>query len=183
MLTNNHRRRSSCLAFLVSGLGMGVGTVAGFLAGIQPLLLGLALGAGTVGVLVYSFASFEQIVLGLLVVRSLLDSFSAMQLPALFALGMIALALGYVVVMLLTGRTIITDGFWWFLAVWVAFQGLWVVLIALGGLGIGSWALSDSIREWIRLFSWVMVYLLVMQLKGRIPPQQVVYILFWCLGI
>ncbi|NES22063.1 MAG: O-antigen ligase family protein, partial [Symploca sp. SIO3E6] len=40
---------------------------------------------------------------------------------------------------------------------------------------------SDSIREWIRLFSWVMVYLLVMQLKGRIPPQQVVYILFWSL--
>ncbi|HEY9633638.1 MAG TPA: O-antigen ligase family protein, partial [Coleofasciculaceae cyanobacterium] len=64
---------------------------------------------------------------------------------------------------------------------WVLLQGVWVVLLPLGGLGLDGSVLLDSIREWIRLFSWVMVYLLVMQLKDRIPPKQIVHSLFWAL--
>jgi O-antigen ligase len=159
--------------------GVGVGIVAGLLAGIQPLLLGLAFVA--VGAVVYFFASFEQAVIGLLVLRSCLDVFSAQQVPAAFALGLDALTLLYVVVQLLTGKTVRTDGFWWFFASWVMLQGLWVILLPLGGLGLDASVLSDSIREWVRLFSWLMVYLLVMQLKDRLPPEKVIQGLFLAL--
>ncbi|MCX7595970.1 MAG: O-antigen ligase family protein, partial [Fischerella sp.] len=94
----------------------------------------------------------------------------------------------YVTVMLLTGQRVRTDRFWWFFAGWVALQGLWVVLIPLGGLGrldalYSSVALSAAIREWVRLFSWVMVYLLVMQLKDRVAPEKVINALFFSLVI
>jgi O-antigen ligase len=163
----------------VGAAGIGFGVVAGLLAGIQPLVLGLALVA--VAAVVYFFSNFENAVLGLLLLRSFLDAFSAQQVPSAFAIGMDALTLLYVTVMLLTGQRVRTDGFWWFFAGWVALQGLWVILLPLGGLGLGASVLQDSIREWIRLFSWLMVYLLVMQLKDRIPPKKVVYALFLAL--
>ncbi len=104
-----------------------------------------------------------------------------MQLPAAFALGVDALTLLYVTVMLLTRQKVRTDGFWWFFAFWVLLQSLWVILLPLGGLGLDGSVLSEIIREWIRLFSWVLVYLLVTQLKDRIPPQKIIYTLFWAL--
>lgn len=179
MFSNDHENRSFRLALLVGVGGVLVGSVVGLLVGIQPFLLILALVA--VVAVVYFFAQFEQAVLGLLILRSSLDCFSAQQLPAVFALGVDALTLLYVTVMLLTGQTVRTDRFFWFFVAWVLLQGLWVILLPLGALGLDGSVLADSIREWIRLFSWVMVYLLVMQLKGRIPPKQVVYSLFWAL--
>lgn len=161
---------ASRLNFWVGVGGVVVGTVAGVLAGAKPLYLGLALGAAMV--VVYFFADFERAVLGLLLLRSSLDVFSEQQLPAVLALGIDALTLLYVTVLLLTGRTVNTDGFWWFFAGWVMLQGLWPILCALGGLGLGSSVLADSIREWARLFSWLMLYLLVMQLKDRLPPRR-----------
>jgi O-antigen ligase len=179
MLSNDRKNRFSLLALGVGVIGVGVGLVVGLLAGTQPFLPVLAFVA--VAAVVFFFARFEQGVLGLLILRSSLDVFSAQQLPAAFALGLDALTLLYVTVMLLTGQKVRTDGFWWFFASWVLLQGLWVILLPLGGLGLDGSVLSDSIREWVRIFSWLMVYLLVMQLKDRIPPKKVVYALFWAL--
>lgn len=167
------------IALGVGVVGVGFGLLSGFLLGIQPILPFLPIVA--VGAVVFFFTRFEQAVLGLLILRSSLDVFSSLQLPAAFALGVDALALLYVTVMLLTGQKIRTDGFWWFFAAWVLLQGLWVILLPLGGLGLDSSYLPESIREWIRLFSWVIVYLLVTQLKDQTPPKQIVYTLFWAL--
>ena len=156
--------------------GVVVGTVVGFMSGAQPTLIGLAIAA--VAILVYFFSHFEQAVLGMLVFRSSLDVLSDFQIPAAFAIGLDALTLLYVTLMLLTGHRIKTDKFWWFFAAWVAFQSLWVILLPLGGLGLDGSYLTVSLREWVRLFSWLMVYLLVMQLKDEMTPQQIIDVLF-----
>ncbi len=177
MLTKQRSSHSSRLGLLIGLAGVGVGLATGFLIGsTKPLYLGLALGA--IPFLFYFFSKFEQAVLGLLILRTSLDPFSGQQVPAMFALGVDFLTLLYVTVMLLRRQTVRTDRFWWLFAGWVMLQGLWVVLLPLGGLGLGAGYLSDSIREWIRLFSWLMVYLLVMQLKDRIPPQKLISVLF-----
>ncbi|MCG6137598.1 MAG: polymerase [Nostoc sp. LLA-1] len=176
MLTNHRSSRYLVLAILLGLIGVGVGIVSGFLAGANPRLLVLAVVAA--GTVYYFFAKFEQAVLGLLILRSSLDVFSAQQIPAVFAIGLNALTLLYVTVLLLTGRTVHTDRFWWFLASWVALQGIWVILLPLGALGLDGSYLPASLREWVRLFSWVMVYLLVMQLKDKLPPQKVISSLF-----
>jgi O-antigen ligase len=166
----------SRLAFGVGVGGVVVGTAAGWLAGAQPLYLTMALVA--VIVLVYFFADFERAILGLLILRSSLDIFTQQQIPAAFAIGIDALTLLYVTVLLLKGRTVRTDWFWWFFAGWVMLQGMWPILCALGGLGLGPATLPDNIREWTRLFSWLMVYLLVMQLKDRLHPEKIISLLF-----
>ena len=176
MLTNDHWSPATRLVFWVSVGSVVFGTVAGVLAGAKPLYLGVALGA--VIVLVCFFADFERAVLGLLILRSSLDVLSAQQIPAVFAMGVDALTLLYVTVQLLMGRAVRTDGFWWFFAGWVMLQGLWLILLRLGGLGLDASFLPTSIREWIRLFSWLMVYLLVMQLKDKLPPEKIVSWLF-----
>ncbi|RCJ22315.1 polymerase [Nostoc minutum NIES-26] len=181
MLSDRGSNRSLALAILLGLAGVGAGIVAGFLAGASPKLLGLAVVA--VGIVWYFFTKFEQAVLGLLILRSSLDVFSDLQIPAAFAVGLDALALLYVIVSLLTGRIIRTDGFWWFLVGWVLLQGLWLILLHLGALGLDASYLLTSIREWVRLFSWVMVYLLVMQLKDRLPPEKVISRLFLALPL
>ncbi|MFM2063463.1 MAG: hypothetical protein RLZZ507_3133 [Cyanobacteriota bacterium] len=169
------------LALWVGLLGIFVGLAVGLLAGIRPLLLVIALVA--VAVPIWFFAKFEQAVLGLLIIRSSLDVFSAQQIPAAFAIGLNALILMYLTYSLLVGRSIKIDAFWLFFAGWVAVQGMWVVLLPLGGLGIGASELPNAIREWVRMFSWVMVYLLVMQLKDTIHPENFIKTLFLSLII
>ncbi len=181
MRSNDQGRRSSRLGLWVGMTGMGVGIVVGFLVGIQPLLVGLALVA--VAAVVYFFSSFEQAVLSLLILRPSLDIFAAQQLPSAFAIGIEGLTLLYVTMLLLTGRTVRTDSFWWFFVGWVILQALWVILMALGVLGLDASFLPNSIREWTRLFLWPMGYLLVMQLKGRLPPQKIISLLFFSLII
>lgn len=176
MLTNNKWMPSSRLAFWVTIGGVIVGTAAGVLAGAEPRYLGLALSA--LIVVVYFFADFERAALGLLLMRSSFDNFSEQQIPTVLSLGIDALTLLYVTLLLLTGRTVRTDRFWWFFAGWVMLQGLWPILCVLGGLGLGTSVLPDISREWIRLFSWLMVYLLVMQLKNRLAPEKIISLLF-----
>ncbi len=170
------------LGFWVGVGGVVVGTAAGLLAGVNSSYLVLAIGA--VIAVVYFFADFERAVLGLLIVRTSLDVFSHTEgqevIPSAFAIGIDALTLLYVSVLLLTGRTVRTDGFWWFFAGWMMLQGVWLILSAIGGLGLAP---SDSIlagsqREWTRMFSWLMVYLLVMQLKYRFHPEKIISWLF-----
>jgi O-antigen ligase len=180
MLTNQRSKNYSRLALLISLTGVVVGIGAGFLVGANSKLLVIALVG--VAALVFFFTKFEQTVLGLLILRASLDPFSTQQVPAAFALGVNALTILYVVVHILTKRRIQTDKFFWLFAFWVALQGLWVVLPALGW-GLGPSLLATYLREWVRMFSWAMVYLLVMQLKDRIHPQKVVSALFWSLVI
>lgn len=158
---------------------VGVGLVIGFFAGMQPLYVSLLLGG--LAIAFYFFTRFELAVLGLLILRSALDPFSIQQVPAAFALGLDVLTLLYVVATLLTGRTVQTDNFWWLFAGWVILQGLWVILLFWGELSLNNDVWLDSIREWVRLFSWLMVYLLVMQLKNRIHPQKMISALFLAL--
>lgn len=175
MLTNE-RWMSSHLAWRVGAGGVVVGMAVGVLAGTNPLYLCLALGA--VIVVVYFFADFERTVLGLLIIRSSLDIFSAQQLPAMFAIGIDALTLIYVIILLLTRQTVHTDWFWWLFAGWVMLQGMWPIFCALGELGLGPETLADNIREWTRLLSLLMMYLLVMQLKERLHPEKIISLLF-----
>ena len=179
MLTNGRWMPSARLGFWVSVGSVIVGIAAGVLAGAQPLYLGCLL--ASVIVFVYFFADFGRTVLSLLVLRSSLDVFSAQQIPAVFAIGVDALTLLYVTVMILTGRTVHTDKFWWLFAGWVMLQSLWVILLPLGGLGLNASVLPVGIREWIRLFSWLMIYLLVMQLKDEVPPKKIISWLFFSL--
>ncbi|MDF5707844.1 MAG: O-antigen ligase family protein [Nostoc sp. S4] len=177
MLTS--QSSSSALTLWITLAGVGIGLVVGLLAGIQPLYLGLAV--GSIPLVFYFFNRFEQAVIGLLVVRSALDPFSIQQIPAAFAISLDVLTLLYVVVRLLTGQIVRTDKFWWLFAGWVALQGVWVILIPLGEMPLDSGVLLDSIREWVRLFSWLMVYLLVMQLQDRLHPQKMISALFFAL--
>lgn len=181
MLTNDPKNRFSLLSLLVAVAGVVVGIGTGLVVGIQPLLPVALL--VVVGALVFFFSSFEQAVLGLLLVRSSIDSFTSLQLPAVFGIALNGLTVLYVTFMLITRQKVQTDTFWWFLLGWWLLQGLWVILLPLGGLGFDASYLSDSLREWIRLFSWLMVYLLVMQLKGRVHPETVVSTVLWSLAI
>ncbi|MBW4630545.1 MAG: O-antigen ligase family protein [Iphinoe sp. HA4291-MV1] len=182
MLTKQRSSRSSRLGLLIGLAGVMVGLVTGFLIGSsKPIYLGLALAA--IPFLFCFFTKFEQTVLGLLVLRSSIDSITSIQLPSVFAISIDALTLLYVTVMLLVGRTVKTDRFWWFFACWVALQSLWVILLPLGGLGLGGGFLQDSVREWVRLFTWLMIYLLVMQLKEKLHPEKLISTLFLSLVV
>ena len=183
MFTNQRYGRSSRLELLVVLACIGVGIATGFFAGANPFYVGLALGA--VSIVCYFFARFEQAVIGLLILRSSLDIFttgvvpySLSPIPGVFALGLDVLVLLYVTVRLLTGQSVRTDRFWWCFAGWVMLQGVWVILLAFGGLGLTASFLPASIREWLRLFSLLMVYLVVMQLQDRLHPEKVVSVLF-----
>jgi len=164
------------LSFWVGVGGVIVGIAAGMLVGAQPLYLGLALGAVTA--LIYFFTDFERAALGLLILRSSFDNFSEQQIPTVLSLGMDVLTLLYVTMLLLTGRTVHTDRFWWFFAGWMMLQCLWPLLCIQGQLGLGTEVLPEIGHELIRLFSLLMVYLLVMQLKGRIHPKKIISLLF-----
>jgi O-antigen ligase len=180
MLTNQPSRASSRLALLISLAGVGVGVGVGFLVGVSPNLIVLALVG--VAVLILFFAKFEQTVLGLIILRSTLDPFSNQQVPAAFAIGLNVLTLLYVIVQILLRKKVYTDKFFWIFATWVGLQGIWVLLPALGW-GLGSGYLATYMREWLRIFSWAMVYLLVMQLKDRIHPRKIISALFFSLPI
>lgn len=176
MWSNNSQSSSSPLVMLIAVVGVAFGILAGVLAGHNPLIL--AVGLVAVFATICFLANFEQAVLIMLILRSALDILSAQQVPAAFAIGLDALTLLYVTLSLLTGQRVRTNSFWWLFAGWVMLQGLWVILLPLGGLGLDSSMLMESVREWIRIFSWLMVYLLAMQLKDRLTPTQVISVLF-----
>ncbi|PSB15598.1 O-antigen ligase family protein [Phormidesmis priestleyi ULC007] len=171
----------------VGAVGILLGIVVGVLSNAQPLSLVLIVAAIAASIFLFIFfRNFEQVVLGLLILRSALDPFSAQQVPSVFAVGVNLLILLYIIKLLLSRQKIQTDGFWWFIAGWFGLQLLWVILLPLGGLGlsashVGGWLVG--LREWIRGFSWVMFYLMVMQLKDRVHPEKVVSALFLSLII
>jgi hypothetical protein len=149
------------------------------MAGANPMLLGL--GFATVPIVAFFFMQFEVAVIGLLVLRSALDPFSGMQLPAAFAIGISALTILYVIVQLMTKKPVVTERFWWIFATWIALQFFWLVLMFMGGLGLDASHLPTSLREWVRISSWLMVYLLVLQLKDKVHPETIVSKLFLAL--
>ena len=171
------RRSWSSRQSLIGIIGAGVGLILGILAGLQPLLLCLAI--ATIIIVIVFFAYFEQTVLGLLIIRSSLDLFSDQGIPAAFAICLDLLIFLYIIASILTGKKIQTNRFWWFLLIWVLIQSLWVILLPFDVLGLsGSHFLSLGFREWLRLFSCVMVYFIVMQLEGKLPAQKIINLLF-----
>lgn len=179
MKTNSFRDTTSRLSLITGIAGASVGLILGILAGLQPLVLCLTI-LGIIQV-IYFFNNFAPGVLSLLILRSSLDVFSAQQVPAMFAVSLDILTILYVIVRLLLGQKVQTDRFWWFFAFWVCLQGFWGILIPLSGLD--PLYLSESIPEWVRLFSWLMIYLLVMQLKDKVHPLRVINTLFLSLVV
>ena len=169
------------LPWLISGIGLVVGTGLGIASGAQPLLLGGAIGA--ILFVMTFFLKFEVVVIGLLILRTAIDCFVTLQLPTIFAIGIDALTILYLAVQLFRRQTIQTDWFFWWFFGWWLLQGLWLVLMAFGGLGLGAGFLADSVREWVRIFSWVVAYFLAMQMKGKIKPLTFIYGLFWSLVV
>ncbi|MGL5805581.1 MAG: O-antigen ligase family protein [Xenococcaceae cyanobacterium] len=164
---------------LISILGILIGTAVGLMAGAVPKYLIVAIVAmAAIVCTIYFVNSFEQVILGFLTIRSSLDVFSSQQIPALIAIGVDLVTLVYIAMLLLSKQKVQLDGFWCFLAGWIALQALWVILLPLGGLGLDASVLSISIREWVRMFSWLMVYLLIMQFKDRLHPEKVISALF-----
>ncbi|MDJ0730294.1 MAG: O-antigen ligase family protein [Crocosphaera sp.] len=176
MTSNYLKNKKSKLALLITLGGILAGILVGILVGFNALYV-IAL-IVVITSLILFFFSFEMTVLSLLIIRSSLDILSDYQIPTAFALGIIALTLMYVTIQLLTNKPVYTDKFWWFLVAWLVTQGLWVILLPLGGLGLGGWALSIAVREWVRLFSWIIIYLLILQLKDKINPHKIVTSLF-----
>lgn len=176
MTPNYLKNKTSKFALLITLASIIGGILVGILVGFNALyVIALII---VISSLILFFFSFEMTILGLLIIRSSLDILSAYQIPTAFALGIIGLTLMYVIIQLLTQKPVYTDKFWWFLVAWLVTQGLWVILLPLGGLGLGGWALSIAIREWVRLFSWIIIYLLILQLKDKIAPQKIITALF-----
>ena len=150
-----------CLVALLSGAIVGVApAVSIFLAVITAALI-------------IPISAFDYAIVLLLILRSAIDTFSALQLPSVFAVGIDAITIAYVGLKVLKKEIVKTDGFFFFFAGWCAFQSLWVFLIALGGLGASSALVGESVREFVRVSSWLLVYLLIMQFRGRIKPKSI----------
>jgi O-antigen ligase len=128
--------------------------------------------------MIWFISNFSQATLGLLIIRSSLDIFSEQQIPAIFALGLDVLALAFITKKIIARQKVEIDWFWCFFSGWIILQCLWLVLQAVGGLGNSGLLLSDSLREWMRLFSWLVIYLLILQLKGRINAENIISTLF-----
>lgn len=176
-----HRSAIVHLSVWMGLTGVLLGLAIGILSGLQPLLLLLTLVGAAM--LVCLATRFEATIIALLVIRSALDIFSEQQIPAIYAVGIDALTLAYVGLLLLARRPVQTDRFWWFLAGWLGLQSLWVILLPFGALGLGSAHIPTALREWVRISSWPMIYLLVMQLKGRIHPETLMNWIFLSLPL
>jgi len=172
---------TSNLSLSIAILGILIGVILGLMAVAVPTYLIITLVAL---VAIYFFInSFEKAILGILVMRSSLDVFSDQQLPAILAISIDLITLIYIAKLFLSKQKIQLDGFGYFFAVWIVLQGLWVVLLPLGGLGLDTSVLPVSIREWVRLFSLFMCYLLIMQFRDRLHPEKVISALFLSLVI
>ena len=143
------------------------------LLGEASLKIVLLTSIATFGV-AYCSNNFEKSILGLLIVRSALDLFTARQIPAIYGVGVEALALLCVVIQILRGGKLHIDKFWFIFMSWTILQGMWLIFMLLGSLGFDSLYLSESLREWVRLLLWPSIYLLVMQLKDKVSPQKVI---------
>ena len=103
---------------------VGVGLSTAFID--QPLYISALVVA--VGGLFMFLRSFEQKVIGILLMRSALDLYSVQQVPAAFAIGVDLLVVFYLCRQLLLRQPIHTDRFFWVLFGWVALQSIWVAL-------------------------------------------------------
>lgn len=147
-----------------------VGLGLSLLLSTQPLYAAaLVIAAG--GLFVF-LRNFEQTVLGILLMRSVLDMYSNQGVPAAFGVGVILLAIVYLGRQLIFRQRVHTDPFWWFLLSWVLLQSIWVVVLAADGLGGTQFMAYEAAREWTRFFSLAMIYLLAMQLRDHIAPDR-----------
>ena len=170
---------SSRLPWFIGLMGLTVGAFIGLLSGAAPIIVGLLFVSSLF--LTTFFLKFETVVISLLCLRVAIDCYSSLQLPTLFALSVNALTVLYLIVQAFRKKTIQTDWFFWALLTWWLIQGVWLILMPLDGLGFGMELFADSLREWVRLMSWVLVYLLIMQLKGKIHPIKLIHYFFWSL--
>lgn len=181
MASTQNPRAISSISVLTSILLVPICIFSGFAIARFPILLGL-IPCLILG-LYCLYYHFQVTVIGLLVLRSSLDAFSRYQLPALFAIGVILLTISYCLLLLITKREVNTNWFFWFLLSWVFSQFIWVVLIPLGGVGQGADLLAEAVEQWLRMFSWAMMYLLVTQLRDLVHPKTLINGLFLSLII
>ncbi|WP_287129564.1 O-antigen ligase [Candidatus Cyanaurora vandensis] len=164
------------LVLICALVGVGVAVV----AGLKPILVALAV----VGVLGAAFIvmQFELAVLTLLVMRSSLDILTTAQIPAALALVIDGVALLYLFFTLLQRKPVQGDWFLWVFAGWVLLMGCWPLFAGLGFFD--SYLVADeAFREWTRMLSLVLIYFLVMQLKDKVSPRQLLSYLLLALVI
>jgi O-antigen ligase len=176
MLTSNQSSSDRKINAWMSLAAIAIGIGSGFLAGDNPELLILGIIASAL--MLWFASNFVYCILGLIVLRSALDTFSDQGVPAAFGLALIGLVVAYVVYSLVTRQPVKTDWLFWFLLSWVLIQGLWLILMLTDNLGVDKSYLKDSLREWIRLLTFPSLYLIVMQLKDKILPERAITLLF-----
>ncbi|UFP96570.1 O-antigen ligase family protein [Gloeobacter morelensis] len=155
----------------------------------SPMLVGAA-AVVAVGVLCL-ILKFEVTVIVLLVLRSSLDPFSSFGLTGALALLIDAVTVIYLLTRVLARKPIQGDWLWGVLALFIALMGFWPLAMAQGWLGhradaamLGYPTLGeDSLREWIRILSYAMIYGLAMQLKGRIAPERLLSLIMLSLVV
>lgn len=125
----------------------------------------------------------EISILFLLVLRSSLDFFTQLKIPAAYGIGIELLAVFYMVFCFISNESIQTDSFWWVLFGWTIAQGVWLLLMPLDALGFDATYLAESVREWLRILIWPTAYFLVMQLKGKVSPHKILSVLLLALPI
>ncbi len=179
-MLNNSLSKTVLAIPLIAALSLVVGLVISFLGSSEPFFAIAGLAALLVSLsLVFKF---EITILSLLIVRSSLDIFSEQQLPAIFAVALDLVAVLYLAILILLKKPIKIDGLFLFFGGWIALQFVWILLIPLGGLGPSPVSISDALREWIRMASWLVIYLLISQLRDKIRPEKVLKILFLSLA-
>lgn len=134
-------------------------------------------------ILAFFLKEIEISILFLLVLRSSLDFFTQLKIPAAYGVGIELLAIFYMVFCFIRNKSIQTDSFWWLLLGWTLFQGLWLFLMPLDALGFDATYLAESFREWLRILIWPTTYFLVMQLKGKVSPQKILSVLLLALPL
>lgn len=168
---------------------IGLCTLMGISLVKAPLLLvaGITITLGTILLTL----KFEACVITLLVLRSSLDPFTEMGLTGALAILIDVVTVLYVLGNLIRSRPVHWDWLMVLLAAFVAVQALWPVMMYFGWLGTefsqsvaGNPTMGSlAVREWIRILSYVMIYALVMQLRGRVAPERMLGLLMFSLVV
>lgn len=124
---------------------------------------------------------FETTVLLILTARSSISIFSGLGITSLYAIGVDLIVIVYVALKLFRKEKIQLDWFVLFYFGWIGIQSIWVILLPLKGLGMGPSHFTSAVREFIRIASFPMLYLLIMQLKEKIYPERLINFLFMSL--
>lgn len=151
----------------------------GFKISEDPTYLALIIFAAAIVFLL--LRHFDTAILLMLTARSSISIFSDYGVASLYAIGLNFIAIAYVALKIFRKQRVQLDWFIIFYVAWVALQSLWVILLPLKALGMGPGHFSTAFKEWVRIASFPLLYLLIMQLRDRVHPERLINFLFMSL--